>query len=350
MRVRDKARVSGVGNRNQDPWYRSDKRSLTFSEELISLVPLLDVKVTYHNKIDGTSFEHLAQVYEVSSESFLDEVLVGLSDEQRELVKTSHASRLSLVTDESGNPYGRAALSILSDDGPTQHSVPTGGVSVGGFNYQRGAGLPVPYVGVVEGFTEEAARREAFSRASRESVASWATAQGELINRSDYIKSDLIKACESIVTANGDPKDLPYCFNQGGVITYKQAKCLIDGLSEVFVLIKPEPGQTFAFFGYQSLPSILLEKGLDPSVFLIGHRNSNAFESSAGKVIFNGQRRTIHEKDLSYSASAFKTFLGLVKSTWNVLPKMVVQPKQVFNVEYKFKPDTYWTIALTRDQ
>lgn len=347
FRVKDKSRVSGV--LEAEP-YRSGgrQRAQSFTDALVTLVPLLDVKVMYLNRVDGTSFEHAADVYGISPDAFLDEVLVGESPEKRELLKGSHASRLSVLTDENGFPYGRAALAMLPGENWSSRGSNVSAVSVGGFAYRYGTGLPVPYVGVVEGATEEAARQQAFSRVSQEAVAEWATRQGELIEKGEYLKTDLMRACEAIIKAGGDPKDLPYCFNNAGLINLEQAKRVINDHQELFILLSPDYGENFSVTGYNSIPSVLFEGGLDSRLFVIGSEKAAAFDTENGKAVFKGIRRKITERHLSHSAASLTQFLGIVGQVWGEEPRLVVTSKQIFEGKYRYVPDARWVMSVAR--
>ena len=348
FRVIDKFRVSGMLTPEPDRFTIGGKRR-RFTDAILALVPLLDVRVVYHNRVDGTSFEHAAKVYNISSDTFLDEVLVLEESERRETIKRTHASRLSVLMDESGKPYGRAALAMLPRDRYRQSTDHIGAVSVGGFTYRYGTGLPIPYVGVVEGSTEEASRRAAVSRVSAEAVASWATQQGELIEKSSYLKTDLIDACQSILKAGGDPKDLPYCFNQGKLITLEETKSAISRLEEISIVIEPGYGENFSFVGYNDVPQVLFEDGLSPDVFIVGSSKEGLFETEAGKEIFKGLRRKVKDKDFSYSSSALTQFLSVVEKVWQKKPELTVVTKQLFQFEYRYPPDARWIIAVKKE-
>lgn len=347
LKVVDKTRVSGSIPSDMRAYPFSDDQA-GFTDSIISMIPLLDVRVLYHNRIDGTSFEHKPNVYNIDAESFLDEVLVLSETERRESVKSTHSSRLSLLIDKSGIPIGRAALAILPREGLRRRSDEYSSVSVGGFCYRHGVGLPVSYVGVIEGATEEASRREAFSKISSSALAEWATEQQRLIDRGSYLKVDLMKACESIVRAGGDPGDLPYAFNNGKLITYEETRVKLGELDEVLVVLNPEYGENFALVGYSDIPSYMFEAGVNCRVFIVNTEKDAVFETRAGKAAFKGIQRRVNVDSLSHAVTAFRQFIKVVQDVWGCEIHMEVKLSQIFDRGYLHLPDARWVISIKR--
>jgi hypothetical protein len=129
LKVADKRRVFGPNEGGQNPdsymdldmlaaWhmirfrYRSDQ-IVSFESRLLQLIAMLDVQVEYLNSIDGTSFVHTSNVYEVDAAVFLEELYPNLSKKNRDAVKSAHAALMRPLEGADGLRYGRAALLML---------------------------------------------------------------------------------------------------------------------------------------------------------------------------------------------------------------------------------------------
>jgi hypothetical protein len=108
----------------------------------------------------------------------------------------------------------------------------------------------VPFVGVIEGGTDQAARQVAYSAVPADVLGRWATEQARLINQDKFLKGQLLTASQSIIAARGDPCSLPYCFEEGSLVDFATAKRAMKTSSQILVPLNKRDRAIFSYNDY----------------------------------------------------------------------------------------------------
>lgn len=163
--------------------------------------------------IDGEGFQLLVRVYDENSPR-LDRYDVT------SFIKfiTRAALNLRLIVDEKGEKIGRACIAIpqFALTGPYGAARLSGAVTVGGLFSCRLDGI----AGVLAGTPVHVSRNVAKPLVSKDSLASWATEQADLVPQL-YEEADAQAACAEIIRlAGGATKNLPICIYRGIWVSY----------------------------------------------------------------------------------------------------------------------------------
>jgi hypothetical protein len=219
-----------------------------------------------------------------------------------------------------------------------------GSISVGGFVYQRARRLNVPYVGVFEGRTDDAARRVAYSAVPADVIARWATEQARLIDVKKFLKSQLLNASQRIITAGGDPCALPYCFVEGALIDYETAKRKMKASLQVYLPLKLEYSR-FAVHGYDDITSIYFDLPLKKEMFVLAGDKTRLLEKEISALITKNELKEISLLDLKLGAS-LSVFLDTLKKVWGCEPRLSIEEAQLFLADLHTPPPLRWVLAL----
>lgn len=351
VRVKDKRRVSGVpqGDPQELDLYTLGER-LRFSNVILRLVASLDIQVIYHDKISGDSFEHSWNIYESNPQDYLDELLPHLKKNERELIKAAHAPMLRPIVGNDGIMYGRAAL-LLTDDDDSSRRLNTGYVSVGGFTYD-GHALAAPYVGIVEGYTEEASRRVALPSAPADAISTWASEQATLIDQSKFLKSQLLRAASRVLRCDGDPGTLPYCFSDGRLITYKETCQIVSDSKTISVPLSIQYQTHITAIGYGRLGVNYFELPMIPGVIVPSLESDRLLDEDKTRLLTKEGRRDTSLQELTEDrrilAGSLGVLLRLIASLWGQEPRLTIETAQIFRAQVHSPPPPRWVLAARR--
>ena len=348
LKLKNKETVSGI----YEPLERYNNPRMTkpvsFDRAILRMVAMLDVDVEYINKIDALSFSHSWDVYNVPTSVFLDELLPNVPDKVREQLVDAHSPTMSPVKDADGRAIGRASLIVLNDAASAYERVNYGTVSVGGFVYRRSTGLKVPYIGCVEGDTRRAARDFASANADVHDVSNWATAQVSRIDRTKFLSSQLMRLCEDVLSIGGRPGNLPYCFNQGRLVSFEEATEQIKSLDTIHIPMSLKYSSSFEMSGYGDLGPNYFDLKVKPSVFVLRKGADRVLEDEMVRLITKGGREEIATADFAQPPAHLTRFIQAVTRCWGHEPRLAVRPHQVFAVDVYSPPPVRWTLALIK--
>jgi hypothetical protein len=246
------------------PAFSHDKKSThqrgpSFADRIRHLVCAVDVRIEFLDSIAGTSFVHEPEWTATSSEVFLDELLAFLPAKDRRDLVERHKHQLTLLRADDGTVTGRAAIYIdtpsPSPPGISYGDASAGFVSVGGFvggaatvaypalrgrrtryGYAPGA-LPVKYVGVLVGTTEDISRTQFKHNVSESALKAWSSSQADLIDQQKLSKFLLMNTCYDILSLDGNPGTLPFCYHKRNFITFSRFISLISSANRVVLPI-----------------------------------------------------------------------------------------------------------------
>ena len=322
--------------------------SISFESGLLQLIVMLDVQVEYLNRIDGTSFVHTPNVYEVDVAVFLDELLPDLTKKARNAVKSAHAALMRPLEGVDGSKYGRAALLMLERRELEAFEMELGRFSVGGFVYRGEREPKAPYVGVMEGDTDEAARRVAYSAVPAGVIGRWATGQARLIDQNKFLKSQLLRASQRIITAGGDPSSLPYCFVEGSLVDYVTAKQAMKTNSQVLVPLS-EGYPTFELYGYSDMTEIYFNHRMKKEVFILASDRISLIDEDIFHNIKRNGLREISLSDLKLrNGQPLSLFLDTLRELWSCEPRLTIEEEQLLQADLHSLPPLRWVLDLRR--
>lgn len=330
------------------PYNPYSDRGYSFEDGLIRLVSMLDIRVEFSDKIRGTRFDHSPDVYSVDAGTFIDEIMPHATERERDAIKAAHADLMVPLTDDAGLRYGRAALNMIHDSSsynPRAYS--GGGVSVGGFVYGEGRGLGAPYIGVVAGDAQQAARRFASTTVPAGVIAKWATSQASLIDQKKFLRSQLLEACEKIISLGGNPGSLPYCLTESGPSTYLEAKTRIEKLDTIRIPLRLD-FSTFAMVSYKNIGPTYCELPLEEDVFVLRSADSKFIDDDISRKISKEGRDEIVLSDVRDDAGSWQLLHRDVTNAWGGEPRLTVTTSQIFRSDVYSPPDLRWTLTLRR--
>ncbi|WP_161495075.1 ATP-binding protein [Caulobacter sp. BP25] len=321
-----------------------------FENAVLRLISMLDVKVEYNDKISGASFLHDPNVYEVNPHTFIDEVYADVPERERNMLKAAHAALMSPMEGEDGRRYGRAAILVLEVDQREYRRQfrGLGAVSVGGFLYADGRGISTEYVGVVDGTTDQASRQIAMSSIPEAVIAGWATRQAQLIDQNKFLKGQLLKICERIVQAGGDPGSLPYCFTSQGFTAYGSALAMVGSLNIVRIPLYLEYSARFKILNFSDLGPTYFELPLQNDVIVISGADSKLIDEDLARRITKEGRSDILLSDISDNGLSWMTLLKLLHTAWGGEPLVSIESSQIFEANVHSPPATRWSLKLVR--
>ncbi|MGQ3017909.1 hypothetical protein [Phenylobacterium sp.] len=300
--------------------------------------------------MSGDSFIHSHDIYGVSPEEFLEELLCHLPAKQLEDMKRCHAHMLIPIEDVDGRRYGRAALLVAGLGKSTYDPPATNGMmSVGGFTNNI-PGIDADYIGFIDGRTDDASRKAASPVFPNSAVSSWASKQATLIDQPKFFKSELLHVCDRIIALGGDPGSLPYCFHSGTLITYNRA---CEAISENNVVRLPlflEYNVHLKFFGYDLIGQNYFEFATKPDVFIPRTSSDRIFDEDETRSLIRSGSKAIDISDLTIRSGAITSFIQLVETQWGKRPSAVIEFAQIFDAQTYSPPAERWTLSLYRDR
>ena len=348
LKIDDKARVFGPYKREPNTYvslydlrYRAFQ-NLSFETALLRLIIMLDVQVEYMNRIDGTGFVHTSNIYEVDAAEFLEELLSNLPQKERTAVKLTHAAQMRPLEGTDGSKYGRAALSMLDSREPS-----AGSISVGGFVFSNGRGPRVPFVGVIEGCTDQAARQLAYSTVPADVIERWVTNQARLIDQKKFLKAQLLRASRRIIAAGGDPCSLPYCFMEGSLIDFATAKLAMKTSSQILIPLDRDR----KIYSYSDMNATYFDHQMKKEVFILGRDEyeSSIFDYDTFSLIEKEGHREISVSDLKLEiGGSLYVFLDTLRKLWGCEPRLTVREEQLLQADLHSLPPLRWVIDLRR--
>lgn len=348
VKVKDKSRITGkrtVDNVMSNRRYVTRTRSI-FGQDVQRLVAMLDVKVTYDDKITNYKFDHDADVYGLAAEKFIESLCPEVDGGDLKRITDACAPLLDNIISENGENIGRAAIYTPSQG--ESEAMRWSGTSVGGFVYKNGAGIRVPIVGVIEGDTKQASRQSAVPKASAQSIASWASRQAQLIDMEKYLPGQLMLIAEKILQLGGDSGSLPFCFSKNKTISRSEAVNVISSLDRVIIPITLEYSTWLKTVGYSDLGSNYFNIEMIPEVFVIRETSERLFEEDEAREIVRGQRSIFTESDIRTRVASLDSFISAVREAWGSDLVFAVEQHAIFDARVLTPPPPRWTIVISK--
>jgi hypothetical protein len=275
-----------------------NRRNGRMADRLTQLVCAVDVEVEYANKVDDEYRSHKSDWRNLSPAEFLNEALATTPKKLRDNVIRVHETMLSVLEGDGGEIYGRAALSLIDERSSAEGSL----VSVGGFALPSPAfssffsdelsasinssRLPLEgkmnFVGVINGETDDAARRRAKGAVPPQVIAQWASAQARVVDKARLRPEQLVRMCHEVQALGGDPHDLPFGFLAGSFLPFRDFESAMQESGALYLLATFEEYKTrYSLLDIDSLRTPLFTIPLAKNVGAVRALSASAIPESA---------------------------------------------------------------------
>lgn len=350
VKLTDYAKIqSYVSRRSSMSGRRRQDLVESFDKHLLRLVAMLDIRTEYNDKIAGTEFVHEPNSEKIDPITFIDEFLGDRSERIRERIKDVYALLLQPLVGEDGKYWGRAALAFADPIETSYEARRMSYVSVGGFTYDGALSVPIAYVGILVGDTDQAARQSAYPEVPKSVLKDWATQQAGLIQKNRFQKKELLKACELVIRLDGDPGDLPYCFHDGRLITYKVAIGIISRLDRLVIPLQIKYNKSLQVYGYNFLGADFFELKMHENVFVIQEHEGAIISEDMTQLIVKSGRKEISESDLDSGLSgSLQLLFKTVRDVWGGGARYFVEGASLFETDMYVPPSRFWTLNIRK--
>jgi hypothetical protein len=317
------------------------ERPRSFSQRVRLLILALDIEVEFIDE-NGTAHLHKPEWLSSGAREFLE--ILAAHEQNPNTTIEAYEHLIQTLTDADGRSYGRAAISLLSRDLALSH------VSVGGFVSEQGfpRSFPVPYVGVISGDTEEVSRRAARVDIPQSVIAAWATRQASLIDRTRFQIRDQMRACFLIVSAGGDPDDLPFCLLGKNFVSYATCRQKLENAPSADVLLIHSYGNSFQIVGIQDLPvPHLLSEIADNVLVITEGENTRLCSDHVGRRILDENGTPLSIEELNRNEK-IDMFWKLCQELWGKEPKLEVRHREIVVSNYFQQSARRWVLSLKK--
>jgi hypothetical protein len=309
-------------------------------DQMARLVAGVDVQISLE-KASG-SYEHAPNWTTSDAKVFLREVAGEATKRLDEAFFEAHAPRVRNLRNESGNIFGRAALSI---GGRERSSKDLSGVAVGGFVLSSEDGW---YAGLLKGDTTDASRVAARHEVPTDVIANWATEQAGLLSEEHFSLSERLIAAEEINAIGGDPKGLPFCFCGGTIVT--RAKLFETALRErrIQVLLNSGYDDRLNWMQIKDLSTYLFSSKLKSNICVFGwsdHRRRVFEDEEVNEMSVQGAPIVLDPSQIRAGSVVAQVFEHL-KTLWGRPIHVTLETSQIFAVSYYFEPDAEWVLTV----
>lgn len=198
-----------------------------------SLVAALDVRVTFKNDLDASTFDHSPNWTSVDAKVFMTELYTDEVVSQNKEFLETHINMFRVLKDESGTVWGRAAFRVGGRD---RNMTPL--ASVGGISLRANDGYG--YVGVLSGETANVARSEGTLNVPDEVFSNWLQEQASLLCDQQLHNSVLVRKGFDLATMGVRLPRLPMCFFLNAIKTWKEFEEHVRNLPEISIPVKQD--------------------------------------------------------------------------------------------------------------
>jgi hypothetical protein len=168
-------------------------------------------------------------------------------------------------------------------------------------------------------------------------------------SQSKFLKSQLLRATQLVISAGGDPNGLPYCFWKGSLVDYSTARAAISASSIVLVPLTLEYSTSFKVQTYPALSVTFFELPMKEQVFVLGGEEERIFDEEVSRRIAKEGRRQIALSDVRSSRGpSLSQFLAVLRELWKGEPLPSVEGEQLFTAELHSPPPPRWVLVLRR--
>jgi hypothetical protein len=308
---------------------------------IMRLVSGVDVEILLETP--SNNLLHAPNWTTIAPETFLTEVVpqnLGAS------FLAAYAPRLRILRDDNGVIYGRAALSVSGR--PSYRIIsPLSGISVGGFFVARG---PEGLVGLLTGDTIDASRHSAKEKVPAEVLANWATEQAQLVTEDYFSLGERLYAAERVDMLGGDPKDLPFVFCGGDLVTRSQFVEIALREGEIHFLLDARYEDRLYWVNISNINIGMLSDNMLPNICAFGWKERDTSDTVFGNDKVNeqylGDAPVEIALDLIDLGRSGTTVFELLERTWGGTVQATLQQLQIFASTHHFLPPERWVLSV----
>jgi hypothetical protein len=319
-------------------------------ERIKELVSAVDVKIEIEDRISRATFVHEPDWINCPSKEFLDETLSDTPEDIRKVMVEAHHHLLETVESASGECVGRAALWMFSNDGLESIDCPTTNVSVGGFVYPGLSSFN--YLGVLAGETEDVKRGTASQQVPAKTIAAWASKQARLIRRNKFQIQELIKACHTIISLEGNPHTLPFCFCGGEFRSLSEFEALASTKSSFHLPLTKTYEDNLQFLRISELGTLVFAHTPIPDLIAVQKSRARDLLSRdlARSIVEDDEDGQVTLDDLEEDAITAEgnLLISQLKRIWGAMPNIAICEANVFADELYQQPRPRWVMSLTK--
>ncbi|MBC2836522.1 HD domain-containing protein [Paragemmobacter straminiformis] len=317
--------------------------------EVARLVSFLDIKVVISDRRNGKNFVHQPDIYEVDASNFL----TGLYDQKEARRFFDPVKLLAALKAEDGDAYGRAALDVDALLDRQTRSV--GFVSVGGIVSQgrslelkSSLGESLPYMGVIEGDTERAARDFVSSKVPQSVVDNWFNAQINAVDDGVLTTSERMKLSAFAFLATGFETSLPFAFHMGRVKTVSEIREAIRKTQTILLPMWWRYDSWVELRGYNDLQPDYFEADLSVDVFVLSEGSQRLVDDEDARTLRRNESMKLSATVLSSKWKTAAPLLKLIHETWGVEPSVEIRKASIFQTRVSSLSGARWVLALDK--
>lgn len=321
----------------------------TLKSVIRGLSSFLDIELEFIDRRNGESFLHTPDIYEKSAEEFLLE----LPAVAKPSVHYDAAASLRPIKSDDGDSFGRAALDVdalLDSKRPSR-----GFISVGGIvSPSRGRGLrsegtvDIPYVGVVEGRTERAARDFSVSIAPKRAVMAWLHDQIRDLNMEVLRKSEQMTISAFCLAATGTDSGIPFAFNCGEIKTVTAIADLAQRLQRIMVPVSWRYDAWPEIMGYNVLRPDYFEAELAEDVVVLAAGSDRLLEEDQAKLFRKSGGGKLDREKVLRSWKEGRAFIELIERVWGRECNIMLALRPIFSTQIASLAGDRWIISFDR--
>lgn len=325
---------------------------------ILRMIAGLDIKVSIRDEVNNFQYVHNPEWDTIDADTFLSELLAGTQEDQLKRVQAAYSPLLSVLKDSAGNSIGRAALAL-----PKMASDVPGYIAVGGITYGVGSrrqspteyffeangdylvradrelGFGLPFVGIIAGETDDAARRGASPSIPDYAKRPWLSAQAKSIDPKRFDRVDLIELCHRVVLAGGDPHEMPFCFAGGRLITYDQFCELVKSSSKLHLVLEQGYQHDPRWKKIQSIPSRYFVNRVDHNILCLSLEDDKVLPEDEGRDMLKSLPVKIERKAIARSGRGGMSILfDQIEKTWGHPPSIVIEYVQPLEGDFAVSP------------
>jgi hypothetical protein len=326
--------------------------SAKLADAIRQLVSFLDIEVSFEDLRNGDSFTHSANIYGKDGTDFLKEVWSNYEGFVE--VNLESYDALRTIVNQNGDGFGRAALDvdqILELRRESLGLVAVGGIIGGAAFGQLTAkkGVAIPFLGVVEGRTEKAARDVSECSVPEEAVESWLEEQLMLIDQSKLKTSENMKIGEFAYSALGPEVELPFAFHKNEIITAKVFESYVKNMDRIIIPASWQFDSFFEISGYEDLNPDYFDAKLSDEVLVFGAGSSRIIDDDdEAREIKRNDGGQISLKQLYDSWPVGQMVCAVLTHLWGVTPEARAMREKIFYTNIKSLSGERWCVCLEK--
>ena len=198
----------------------------------------------------------------------------------------------------------------------------------GCFENERSIG--VPYIGVIEGRTERAARDVSSLIAPKAAIDAWITEQISLIDTDRLRRSEMMQLSSFLYSELGVGTHFPFAFHQGATRTTAEFLKEIEDVSTILMPAINKYNSFFEILGYQSLTTDFFEANAVSNFFVFGHDSARLLDEDDGRKLNKIGSAEIEFSDVVSKWSNGAALRSMLNQKWGGNIKCEVRREKFF--------------------